>query len=504
MATDARGGGPQRRRRHERGRPRRRADDHRHDGPHDGPHDDGPGAPGPADTAREGVVERLVPGGHGLLRDGDGVVFVDGVVPSERVRYSVVARRGGARHGRLLAVVQPSPARAVPGCRHAVAGDGVDDARACGGCDWLHMDDDARARGKEALVDDALLRIARLPPALVATARAPLPALDLRDPGSARRRVRLHIDDDGRAGFHARRSRALVVVDDCPALDARLRAVLPRLPRLGPGGDLRLAVDDAGCVVAAVDDADDARALHGAGVVDGVVVPDRGARRRSGDDGVDDARALDDRGRDRATWGDPLLRGEVTAGMCQATSDAASFTQATRHGGRAILDAVVDAVAVVVAGAGRPGIAGAAVLELFAGSGHLTLPLARAGARVDAVEGDARGFRFLVDNVDRFCPAGSVRPRRAFIDPGLPIEDAVDVVVADPPRTGIPGAAALFARCRAAGAAGLVLVSCDPATGARDLRAALDAGFVLQRVVPLDAFPGTHHVEWVATLTTTR
>jgi tRNA/tmRNA/rRNA uracil-C5-methylase (TrmA/RlmC/RlmD family) len=309
-------------------------------------------------------------------------------------------------------------------------------------------------------------------------------------------------------GFHARRSRALVVVDDCPALDAGLRAVLPRLPRLGPGGDVRLAIDDAGRVVAAVDDADDARALHGAGVVDGVVVPDRGARRRSGehggsvDDAVDDG--VDDGGHDRATWGTPLLHGEVTAGMCAAKSDAASFTQATRHGGRAIVDAVVEAVAAVVAGAGRPGIAGAAVLELFAGSGHLTLPLARAGARVDAVEGDARGFRFLVDNVGSFCPAGSVRTRRAFIDHGLPIADTVDVVVADPPRTGIPGAATLFARCRTAGATGLVLVSCDPATGARDLRAALDAGFVLQRVVPLDAFPGTHHVEWVATLTTPR
>ena len=46
----------------------------------------------------------------------------------------------------------------------------------------------------------------------------------------------------------------------------------------------------------------------------------------------------------------------------------------------------------------------------------------------------------------------------------------------------------------------LVMVSCDPATGARDLRAAVDAGYRLQRLTPIDAFPRTHHLEWVASV----
>jgi 23S rRNA (uracil1939-C5)-methyltransferase len=46
----------------------------------------------------------------------------------------------------------------------------------------------------------------------------------------------------------------------------------------------------------------------------------------------------------------------------------------------------------------------------------------------------------------------------------------------------------------------VVMVSCDPATGARDLRAVVEAGFRLDRLVPIDAFPRTHHLEWVATL----
>jgi len=413
-----------------------------------------------------------VPGGAGLIRDDAGVAFVPDVAVGERVRYAERGRRGGARQATLLAVLEPSSSRVTPACR--VAG-------RCGGCDWLHLDRAAQTAGKEQLVDDALTRIGRFDPAVVAAARAPL-VVPASPAGAARRRVRLAVDGAGRAGFFARGSHDVVVVDSCPALDARLQAALPRLPRLSPRTTLRLATDDEGRVVAAVDHARDARALVAAGVVTGAVVTARDG------DGDGDG--------DELVVGEAQVRGEVTAGLFAATSDAACFTQATRSGGRGIIDAVLDAVADV-----GGDVRGRRVLELFAGSGHLTLPLSARGALVDVVEGDGRGVRFLRDNVARLCPAGAVVVRQAFIDGRLPLGDgAPHVVVADPPRTGIPGAAALFARVGQAGAAGLVLVSCDPATGARDLRAAVDVGFVLQRVVPLDAFPGTHHVEWVASL----
>ena len=410
-----------------------------------------------------------MPGGAGLVRDDDGVVFVDDVAPGERVRYAVAGKRGGARHARLLSVLQPSPSRVTPSCAHAGR---------CGGCDWLHLDRDAQTRGKEQIVDDSLTRVGRFSADVVAAARAPLRVPD-DDAGAARRRARLAVDRDGRAGFYARGSHDVVVVDACPALHPRLQAAVARLPSLSPRSSLRLAVDDDGRVVAAVDDARAARALVQSGVVSGAVV------------------AAEEGARD-VVVGDATLRGEVTAGLTPATSDAACFTQATRFGGRAIVDAVVDA-ACGLAGDLR----GVRVLELFAGSGHLTLPLAARGALVDAVEGDPRGVRSLEENARRIAPEGAVVARRAFIDGALAFDagpEAPRVVVADPPRTGIPGAARLLQRLHEGGVDVVVMVSCDPATGARDLRAAVDAGFVLRRVVPIDAFPGTHHVEWVAAL----
>jgi 23S rRNA (uracil1939-C5)-methyltransferase len=464
-------------------------------------------------------VERLVAGGSGLLRDDRGVVFVEGVAVGERITYIERKTRRGARRARLLAVLEPSSDRVEPVCTWAGH---------CGGCDWLHLRPSAQAHGKEQIVKDALSRIGRLPADVVDLVC--LPIVGPRDPqGRARRRARLNIDAQGRAGFFARESHELVVVDACPALDERLSGTLARLPKLTPHSTLRLAVDDDGRVVAAVTHLRDAQRLFEDGLVAGVVV-------------VDEDRGSSGTGSTaipgRVTLGDPLVRGEVTAGLFSARSDANCFTQATRFGGRAIVDVVLRGLASLVeeggqrdsehsrsaasatndaVASGRPSDGSNAgghrgkgpptrVLELFAGSGHLTLPLAAWGAVVDAVEGDGNAVGFLEQNVARFTPPGSVRVRRAYIDGALRYgtgKESPEVVVADPPRTGIPGAPKLFSRLWGAGAKALVLVSCDPATGARDLRAAVDAGFALQSVQPIDAFPGTHHVEWVACLRAT-
>ena len=196
--------------------------------------------------------------------------------------------------------------------------------------------------------------------------------------------------------------------------------------------------------------------------------------------------------------GDPALRGEVSAGQfAAAVSDASTFAQATRFGGAAIRDAVMAAVDDV--------IEGATVLELFCGAGHLTLPLAQKAAKVVAVEGDAAATAWLTANAVH-CPDDVIEVHTGFID-GTTVAASsaarrATVVVIDPPRTGLVGAAAVFGALVAGGnVERLVMVSCDPATGARDLRAAVDAGFQLESLVPIDAFPRTHHVEWVATLT---
>jgi 23S rRNA (uracil1939-C5)-methyltransferase len=304
------------------------------------------------------------------------------------------------------------------------------------------------------------------------------------DPALVGRRRARFVVDGGRLSYSARDSHERVRVSDCAALHPALRRALLRVATVGVGFlrdglALRLACDERGRVSAALEGgtAREIELLVSWAVCDGAI-------------------ALDDVDEHEiARAGDPLLLGEITAGAVPAAaSDAGVFAQATRFGGDAILREVMRAVTEV-----SGGVANRNVLELFAGAGHLTLPLLLAGACVDAVEGSARAVEYLNKNIAALDEPVRKRAlvRRRFIDHALPIESVPKVVVADPPRTGIPELAGLMKRLAPAR---LVMVSCDVATGARDLAIAMAHGYALDRLLPINAFPRTSHVEWVATL----
>jgi tRNA/tmRNA/rRNA uracil-C5-methylase (TrmA/RlmC/RlmD family) len=161
--------------------------------------------------------------------------------------------------------------------------------------------------------------------------------------------------------------------------------------------------------------------------------------------------------------------------------------------------AAVDTFARAVLDAVRPA-PGERVLDLYAGAGALT------GALADAVgpSGRAVGFESAPDAAADANRNLAGRPwaevRSGRVDAALLAGwgEAVDVVVLDPPRAGagVEVMRALLDRQpRVVG-----YVSCDPATLARDVAVALDAGWRLGRLRAFDAFPMTHHVECVAAL----
>lgn len=404
----------------------------------------------------EGDVERIAPGGRALLRTPEGVVFARGGLPGERVRVRVERAARGVRHGVVLEVLLPSPDRVPPDCALHPR---------CGGCDLLALAPAAQGAVKLGIVRDTLARIARLDEGTLARALRPLQAPGPGDDG--RRRRATLVMRGGVPTFSAPEGHERIAVARCPALHPTLEAALALLAATGARDGLRvqLACDERpGAVLAVEGDRECARAFV-AGGGRGAIVTDTEER-----------------------LGDPSLVGEVSAGAFPCVSDAGVFAQATRFGGRAILDEVLRAAAPSPGGR---------VLELFCGSGHLTVPLVAAGARVDAVEGDLRAVRYCRDNVAKVGGPGRAEVRIAYIDESLPCAERPELVLADPPRTGIPGLARLAERLDAPR---WVLVACDPATGARDLATLLAQGYALSSLTPIDAFPRTSHVEWVALL----
>jgi tRNA/tmRNA/rRNA uracil-C5-methylase (TrmA/RlmC/RlmD family) len=159
------------------------------------------------------------------------------------------------------------------------------------------------------------------------------------------------------------------------------------------------------------------------------------------------------------------------------------------------------AAALLEAVAPRPG---EAVLDLYAGAGPLTSLLADAVGTTGLVVGVESSRQAVADAVANLAdrPWASVVPGR--IDARLlgALDIRPDVVVLDPPRAGagaetMAAVVAMQPRC-------VGYLSCDPATLARDVRAALDAGWRLASLRAIDAFPMTQHVECVALLVPAR
>jgi len=178
----------------------------------------------------------------------------------------------------------------------------------------------------------------------------------------------------------------------------------------------------------------------------------------------------------------------IPMGRAQVVPPPGSFLQATRRGEEALAEFVMEAC-----GDARR------VADLFSGCGPFALRLAER-AEVHAVESD-RGALAALDRAAR----GTLGLRRVTIEardlfrrPLLPPElDRFDAVVIDPPRAGAEAQAKQLA---ASGVTRVVSVSCDAGTFCRDAATLIAAGFTLERVIPVDQFKHSPHVEIVGLL----
>ena len=178
---------------------------------------------------------------------------------------------------------------------------------------------------------------------------------------------------------------------------------------------------------------------------------------------------------------------ETVGGMSYLVSPTAFFQ--TNVGAAEIL------VKLVIEGVGQS----RRVLDLYCGSGLFSLPLARAGATVTAVEENRQAIADAESNVRlNRLPPGQLRFIAARVEDALVRagKEPWDAVVLDPPRQGCPGAviAAVFGQIRPSR---VVYVSCSPDALAKELPGILKSGYRVSRVQPVDMFPHTDHIETV-------
>lgn len=403
-------------------------------------------------------IEKPAVGGPMIARVGGQVVLVSGAIPGERVSARVTRVGKGVTFADVLAVEEASADRRP-------AGDPL-----CGGCLYAHIAYERQREIKALVIADAFGRIARAPlTAPVAVAASPADGYRMR----ARLHRRGHLIGFFREGTHeicdARKTRQLRP-ETCDLLES-LGSSLARLDATGVSAlDVAENVDGSEVVV-------HLHVAHGSLDLPGLTAPD----------GVTGLTWSPESGAVRLVAGTPYVTDRLPLG----TTDAVAIRRhvlAFFQGNRFLLHTLV---AHVVHQIDRS----SSVIDLYAGGGLFAIAAARGRqARVVAVEGDRVAADDLIANAVAVegVTAALQQSVEAFVRtaPAGP-----DVVIADPPRTGLSREAldgVIRLRPRR-----LVYVSCDVATLARDARRLLDAGYGIANIAAFDLFPHTPHVETV-------
>jgi 23S rRNA (uracil1939-C5)-methyltransferase len=183
-------------------------------------------------------------------------------------------------------------------------------------------------------------------------------------------------------------------------------------------------------------------------------------------------------------WWKPAHRARMLVAERGQSAGAASFAQVNPEMGRALHAYVLER-----ARAHSP----KAVIDAYAGSGATAIPLARDGARVTAIESD----RDAVARCSAELPEGS-RAIAARVEDAIVAALPADVVLINPPRTGVHENVARALETSAPAPRAVIYVSCDPATLARDLSRM--PSYRITSVRAFDMFPQTAHVETVCEL----
>ena len=399
-----------------------------------------------------------------MARDPGGrVLFVRHGLPGERVIAEITEEHPRWARADAIEILEPSPDRINPACPAAGPG-------GCGGCDFQHVDLVVQRDLKAMLLEEQLRRVAKIDHTVV------VEAVEGAGLGN-RTRIRFGVDELGRLGMRRHGSHDIVAIDHCPL---GVEAI----------GDLDLdeEVWPAGADVEVV-------AVTGSAPIAYAVLDE--------EEGADDGESIDDLspvGDDVISEEGDQVEDESGSGLLTTTVLGEEFTvspgvfwQIHQRAPAVLTHAVLE---------GLDLREGDRVLDLYCGAGLFTLPIARLVGHSGRVIGIEAADVAAIDAIGNLGDLPQSRILNTTVT-GASLRDhlaGASRCVLDPPRRGVDRSA-LLALAGSAVMERIVMVSCDPATFARDLRLLLDQGFSIASIRAFDLFEMTEHIEIVCVVT---
>ncbi len=411
-------------------------------------------------------IESVAFKGYGVARIDGKVTFIPYTVTDDQAWVEITEEKKRHSMAKLIQVLKPSPKRVIPPCRYFGT---------CGGCQWQHIDYSFQVEQKKQILGETLKRLGGI---------HELPSISvfpLFNPYDYRVRVQLKVK--GKAmGYYEERSYRIIDVERCPIshplvnriiqslrdqLDAlsHLKEVVVNVsPEEGRGVLLfHPRSDDPGVEPFAKE------LLRSQPVLKGIALAQKVGCHRIGD---------------------PTLNFTICLSLAREKRELklrispGSFSQVNPEQNQRLVQRVLQFSEVGTADR---------VLDLYAGVGNLTLPLALEAREVFGIEENRMAFEDAQFNAERNgiknCHFIHGRVEDAFSEWK---RERPDLIVLDPPRTGCKGVLDQLVRLEPKQ---IVYVSCEPTTFARDLRLFSERGYSLQKLSLIDMFPQTYHME---------
>ncbi len=378
----------------------------------------------------------LVAGGAALARFDGMPVFAANVYPGDVAVVRITETKKGFARGELVRVIEPSALRRAMPC--PIAGE-------CGGCDWTALRLDAQLRAKERILRESLRRIGKIGP-------ASLPPIAIHpSPLNYRLRSRLHRDGDAVGFFAMHSNRVVPLSSKCEVVGVETAR------RFGESHVTPLPAGEGG----RPDDPERSEGEEGR--------PCEGRATSQIEIWELDQQVITD---DREIT--------IKAGDDSFALSTTSFFQVNRH----LLGTMLRLVQQLAGKCPRKRSA----IDLYAGTGFFTAPIARLFEKVTAVEGSADSARWAKRNA-----AANVRVVNQAVEHYAEHMPRADFVFLDPPRAG--SRRNVIERIAERAGSMICFLACDPVTFSRDASRLIASGWHLSTLDLLDLFPNTHHVE---------
>jgi 23S rRNA (uracil1939-C5)-methyltransferase len=400
----------------------------------------------------EVTIEKLVYGGAGFARHQGKVVFIPFSVPGDRLVARKIEEKKSFIRAGILQVAKPGKGRVQPVCPHF---------EKCGGCHWQQLEYAKQVDAKRQILEEIFHH--RFPQ----TREIPILMRACPQPFAYRSRARVQLRGTGEKaviGFFRPGSHSVEDIERCPLFRNSLNEALSSLRQFKIKADTDSTPQEMD--MACSEEEDTWATARTDPATDEGITTLLGTRRRE----------------------DVILKRKVGQFIYDVT--ASVFFQANDFMATELVELVQ-----ILANEAAPGRA----LDLYAGVGLFTLPLASRFAGVAAVEHSPSASRSCSRNA-RNSGLGNIEMVCADVSAwlGSGQSSSFDLVLLDPPRTGAGND--VMKQISKLAPKNIIYVSCDPQTLIRDLAVISPRDYKIRLVEGLDMFPQTYHFETVVQL----